>query len=99
MDRTVEAMLRSYVADDSIDCELLAYAEFAVKNAWQASMQNTPFYLNDGQYPSTPIGAPIREKSCSPSAYDFAARDCMLKAQQCIWHCIWLPGMILSTGK
>jgi hypothetical protein len=56
MNRTLE-MLRSYVADDQSDGdELLACAEFAVDNAWQASVQSTPFYLNYEQHPLKSVG-------------------------------------------
>ena len=39
--------------------ELLVSAQFAVNNAWQESVQNTPFYLNHGRHPRTPLGASL----------------------------------------
>ena len=40
-----EEVLRAYVADDHKDWDRhLACAEFAINNAWQESIQNTPFF-------------------------------------------------------
>jgi hypothetical protein len=92
MNRTLEEMLRSYVAADQSDWdEMLSCAEFAVNNAWQASVQNTPFFLNYGQHPLTPVGMSLREGGRAPAARVFAqrveravarARDCLLAARQ-----------------
>jgi hypothetical protein len=93
MNRTLEEMLRSYVASDQSDWDqLLPAAEFAVNNAWQASIQNTPFYLNYGQHPMFPGVIPVKDAGLKvPAARAFAkridyavqrARDCMMAAQQ-----------------
>ena len=49
MNRYLEDMLRMYVApnQDNGD-DLLVSAEFAVNNARQGSVRNTPFFLNHG---------------------------------------------------
>ena len=54
MNRVLEDMLRHYVNphQDNWD-ELLAAAEFAVNNSYQASIQDTPFHVNYGRHPST----------------------------------------------
>ena len=48
-------------AQDDWDKHLDA-AEFAINNAWQESVQNTPFMLNKGQHPLTPASADIDHK-------------------------------------
>ena len=55
MNRVLEDMLRHYVnpRQNNWD-ELLSAAEFAVNNSYQASIQDTPFYLNYGRHPRLP---------------------------------------------
>jgi hypothetical protein len=51
----LEDALRHYVAPDGKDWdEHLALAEFAVNNAFHASIQSTPFFLNYGRHPRVP---------------------------------------------
>jgi hypothetical protein len=53
--RVLEDALRHYVAPDGKDWdEHLALAEFAVNNAFHASIQSTPFFLNYGRHPRVP---------------------------------------------
>ena len=55
MNRVLEDMLRHYVNPKQNNWdELLSCAEFAVNNAYQASTQDTPFYLNYGKHPRLP---------------------------------------------
>jgi hypothetical protein len=69
--------------------ELLLVAEFSMNNAWNTSIQNTPFMLNYGQNPDTPIIASLR--SCIPAINQFVgwwseqlsrAKECIRVAQQ-----------------
>lgn len=54
MNRTVEDMLRHFVSPTMTDWdELLVHVQFAINNAWQESVQNTPCYLNLGCHPRT----------------------------------------------
>ena len=54
--RTIEDMLRAYVAPHQSDWdEHLIAAEFAYNNSVQASTGSTPFYLNHGRHPHTPL--------------------------------------------
>ena len=56
MNRVVEEMLRHYVNSRQDDWDvLLACAEFAINNQWQASIQTTPFHLNYGYHPTLPV--------------------------------------------
>ena len=73
MNRVLEDMLRMYVSpvQDNWD-DLLASAEFAVNNAYQESVRNSPFFLNHGQHPLTPLSMVIEEgQSKVPSAKHF----------------------------
>ena len=59
-DRTLEQYLRHYTAGMQDDWdEFLSSAEFATNNAFQESVQNTPFVLNYGRHPRTPLTAPF----------------------------------------
>ena len=87
---TLEGMLRHFVSreqndwDDWLDC-----AEFAINNSWQESVQNTPFRLNYGQDPLTPLTAQLGDRV--PAADKLVgrvreliahAKECMERAQQ-----------------
>jgi len=63
-------MLRHYVSPVHDDWdEHLDAAEFAINNAWQESVCNTPFFLNSGQHPLTPASAEIDTKSPPAKAF------------------------------
>lgn len=88
--RVLEDMLRNYVCADHTDWDThLPVAEFAVNNAYQDSVKSTPFFLNYGQHPLTPVT--IFTETHVPSARLFAdqfqhaisnARKCLEQAQQ-----------------
>ncbi|KAJ9504986.1 hypothetical protein QJQ45_013666 [Haematococcus lacustris] len=68
----------------------LAFAEFAINNSWQESIQSTPFLVNYGQSPITPMLHKLPRPCLSPSAESFAkkwehevkhAQECMRVAQ------------------
>lgn len=90
MNRTLEDMLRHWITPslDNWD-ELLDCAEFAINNAYNASIKDTPFRMNSGQNPLTPLG--MVADTHVPAAQDFAdgmraslksAQKAMLEAQQ-----------------
>ena len=69
--------------------EHLAAAEFAMNNAWNSSVKNTPFMLNYGQHPHTP--ATLEVASQNPAVNRFVgqwsqqiarAKHCLQAAQQ-----------------
>jgi hypothetical protein len=71
MNRVLQDMLRHYTSPYQDDWDTkLASAEFAVNNAWQESVQNTPFFLNYGQHPFTPVTLGVSAKV--PSAVQYA---------------------------
>jgi len=56
MNRVLEDMLRHYVSPLQDDWDAhLATAEFAINNSYQESVKNTPFRLNYGRDPHTPM--------------------------------------------
>ena len=68
--RTLEEMLRHYVSPVRDDWdELLDAAEIAVNNAWQESIRNTPFFLNYGQHPPTPLSVDVDTKAPAAKAF------------------------------
>ena len=68
--RTLEEMLRQYVSPlhDDWD-EHLDMAEFAINDAWQESVQETPFMLNYGQHPCNFLS--LQTHSHVPAAAEF----------------------------
>ncbi len=63
MNRVLEDMLRHYVSprQDSWD-DLLAPRDFAVNNAYNESIQDTPFCLNYGRHPRLPTDLNLAKK-------------------------------------
>ena len=53
-------MLRHFVSPSQDDWDLrLPCCEFAVNNAWNAATGNTPFFLNYGENPRSPVSADV----------------------------------------
>ena len=72
-------MLRHYVNPKQNNWdELLSSAEFAVNNAYQASIKDTPFYLNYGRHPRMPsdltLSSERKEAVKNPQAVDYIGR-------------------------
>ena len=81
LNRTLEEMLRIYATykQDQWD-EYLPAAEFAYNNAKQASTGFTPFELDCGQHPMTPLAMAQPKQSHVPAANDFKYHwDTMIK--------------------
>jgi hypothetical protein len=90
MNRTLEEMLRIYTSykQDNWD-EYLPAAEFAYNNSKQASTGYTPFELDHGQHPNTPVT--LTKESEVPAANEFLqhwtsmieiAKDTLREAQE-----------------
>ena len=72
MNRTLEEMLRHYVnARQSNWLELLPMAQFAINTAWNQSIQASPYFLNHGRHPRTPVSLPVDDSV--PTATTFTA--------------------------
>ena len=70
MNRTVEEILRHYVGPRQDDWdERLPGVEFAINDAWQENIGNTPFMLNFGQHPLTPASMEIDTKVPAAQAF------------------------------
>ena len=68
--RTLEQTLRRFVNPTQEDWdEHLDAAAFAISNAWQESVQNTPFFLNYGQHPLTPASVDVGTKAPAAKAF------------------------------
>ena len=76
LNRTLEEMLRAFISPDMKDWDdLLPAVEFAYNDSVQESTKFTPFYMNYGFHPRSPLGLLTRAQACaSPSASDFIAR-------------------------
>jgi hypothetical protein len=62
----------------------LPVVEFAMNNAWSASIQTTPFMMNYGQTPDDPTVAHLRTKN--PNVNKFVGRwsEHITRAKQCL---------------
>jgi len=72
--RVIEEMLRAYVSDHQNEWDQhLTAVEFAYNNSKQASSRFTPFYLNYGRHPHTPLSlvSPLPTGGKSPVADAF----------------------------
>ena len=88
--RTLEDMLRHFVNPAQNDWDVrLPCCEFAVNNAWNRAIGSTPFFLNCGSHPRTPVNVDV--VTPLPAANAFAgrvqetvarARDSLLNAQR-----------------
>jgi len=74
--RTLEDMLRAFVGPHHDDCDqFLTCVEFAYNEPQQASTGYSPFYLDYGQHPRTPLSLAVpRSAPTNESAEEFAAR-------------------------
>jgi hypothetical protein len=71
--RVLEDYLRHYISPSQDDWdEWLPQAEFLVNNAWQESIKNTPFMLNFGQQPRTPLNQSGGREVRVPQASNFS---------------------------
>jgi hypothetical protein len=70
--RTVEDMLRGFVGPRQDDwCKYLAIVEFAYNNSVQATTQHSPFFLNHGRNPLTPLSTAVPTRSSVPAVAEY----------------------------
>ena len=82
--RVDEQVLRSFVSphmDDWDKC--LGMVQFAINNAWQESVQETPFFLNHGRHPKTVLtrGLPAKGNSQGQPTKNPASGEFVQKMQ------------------
>src|ERR1700676_5702092 len=71
VNRILKQMLRHYVYEHHEKwVQHLPYAEFAINNSTSASTGHTPFYLNYGEHPATPLSNVIPNIEDVPEAAD-----------------------------
>jgi hypothetical protein len=83
--RTLEDMLRHYISPNQTDWDKqLAAAEFAVNNSWHPATRNTPFFLNYGQHPLTPVTIGTESVVPSATAFVHALEEHIQEAKLCL---------------
>ncbi|KAJ9511604.1 hypothetical protein QJQ45_007365 [Haematococcus lacustris] len=85
--RVLEEMLRHYISPTQADWpDYLSLAEFAVNNSWQESIKSTPFLVNTGQSPITPMLHSLPDKGRCPEGLSYATwwQDAVAKAKLCM---------------
>jgi hypothetical protein len=81
----LEDTLRHFVGPYQNDWdELLPVAEFAMNNAWNKSIQNTPFMLNYGQNPDTPTVAFLCARNPKDNGFVGRWSAQLLRAKACL---------------
>lgn len=81
--RVLEEMMRSYIHPDQKDWDLLLPScEFAINNSVHSTTGNTPFYLNTGQHPLTPITMEVPEKVPEASQYTLGIDQAIKEAKE-----------------
>jgi hypothetical protein len=81
----IEEALRHFVSPTHDDWDdKIPAIEFAINNAWQESIQNSPFFLNHGRHPRSPFT--VRLKGNVPAAQDFVAsmNNAIRRAKECL---------------
>jgi transposase InsO family protein len=74
--RVLEEMLRAYVGPLQDDWDqYLPLAEFAINDAWQESVQATPFFLNYGRHPTKPVAVDLPTASAASPTAEQMARE------------------------
>ena len=69
MNRILEEVLRHYINPSHTNWEsLLPWAEFAINSAYQESIKSTPFKLNYGWQPSSPLDVTLQPIKDNPQA-------------------------------
>eukprot|EP00878_Enallax_costatus_P026134 GHUV01028017.1.p1 GENE.GHUV01028017.1~~GHUV01028017.1.p1 ORF type:complete len:413 (-),score=20.68 GHUV01028017.1:641-1879(-) len=83
INRVIEEMLRHYVSAKQDDWDrYLGMAEFAINNAYQESVGNTPFFLNYGQHPLTPGLAKIDSKVPAAASFTIGLQAALKSAKE-----------------
>jgi hypothetical protein len=71
MNKVMTEVLRSYASANDQDWDKwLPLVQFAINNSWQESIKTTPFYLNTGGHPQTPVL--VKMPNEVPEAKEFA---------------------------
>ena len=83
--RTLEEMLRHFVTPNQDDWDLrLPCCEFAVNNAWNAATGSTPFFLNFGAHPRSPVSTDVYCSLPGAKAFEERVNDAIARARNCM---------------
>jgi hypothetical protein len=85
VNRVLEEVLRSFVnpAQDDWDA-YLPMVEFAINNAQHESTGASPFFLNHGQHPLTPVTAAMPSRVPAAEAFAQDMRAALRRARECL---------------
>ncbi|GIL63102.1 hypothetical protein Vafri_17024, partial [Volvox africanus] len=83
--RILEEYLRHYInpTQDNWDTLLVA-AEFAINNSYQESIKTTPFMLNYGQHPLTPLSVDIPTPNLTAHNFNLRLKEAVRNAKSCL---------------
>lgn len=85
--RTLEDMLRHFVNTAQTDWDVkLACCEFAVNNAWNRATGSTPFFLNYGDHPRTPVNVDVNTPLPAANAFVGRVRDAVSRARDSLLY-------------
>ena len=83
--RTLQAVLHHFISPTMQDWDKhLSLVQFAINNSWHKTVQETPYFLNFGRHPSTPltVGLPSWQLPvANPASGELAAKMQMLTAR------------------
>lgn len=83
--RTLEDMLRHFVSPTQDDWDLrLPCCEFAVNNAWNAATGNTPFFLNHGDHPRSPVSSDVYCNLPGAKSFEERVNEAIARARNCM---------------
>lgn len=85
VNRVLEEMLRHYICPDHSDWnEHLAMAEFAYNNSYHESVKNTPFFLNYGRHPCTPLSRQTQTQCPAADKFSERMQQDIKRAKECL---------------
>ena len=83
--RTLEEMLRHFVSPNQDDWDLrLPCCEFAVNNAWNAATGSTPFFLNQGSHPRSPVSSEVYCVLPGAKSFEERVNEAIAQARNCM---------------
>ena len=85
--RMLEDMLRHFVSPSQDDWDVrLPCCEFAINNAWNQSTGSTPFFLNFGETPRSPVNVDVVCKLPAADAFVGRVKDAVHKARNSLLY-------------
>lgn len=85
MNRILEETLRHYVDKDHKNwARLLPFAQYAINNSYQSSIQNTPFFLNYGQHPLQPESQELEDNNPTRRVKGTEWQAIIKRTKQCL---------------